>query len=109
MREIPRLTPEETQEVAEGLVKGHYFIASLAPSDMLPLIFLPLAMGGLDDIDPNSLGNIIEDYGKASERSINGYPMFFSCRLIHKDDWSVVADMATAAQRAIDYVMKREP
>lgn len=35
----------------------------------------------------SNLGEIGEHVSKAGPRSINGYPMFFSMRAIHKDDW----------------------
>jgi hypothetical protein len=41
-----------------------------------------------------NLGVIWEWMAKAGPRSINGYPIFFSCRLMHRDDW-------TRAEKAI--------
>ena len=102
LRECPRLTPEEITEVATGLVKGRYFTAAMCPPDMIPMVFMTLALGGLGDIDPETVGNIIENLDKAGPHSINNYPTFLSCRAIHKDDWPVIADKATAAQAAME-------
>jgi len=60
-------------------------IASLAP-----MIFLPLALGGLESIperDRAELGIVYEYMDKAVPTSINGYPIFFSMRLMIKADW----------------------
>lgn len=105
LRPCPRLDEEQIKEVAMGLVKGRYFCGTMAPSDMLSMIFPIIALGGLSDIDPETVGNIIEELDKAGPRSVNGYPVFFSCRVIHKDDWEVIAEKATAAQAALDEVL----
>ena len=111
MHPAPRLTPEEITEVAEGLVKGRYFCATMCPPDMITSVFMIVALGGLANIEPDSIGNIIEDLDKAGPRSVNGYPCFFSCRVIHKADWAVIAEKATAAQAAMDAALgvTREP
>jgi hypothetical protein len=108
LRECPRLSEDEIKEVATGLVKGHYFCATQCPPDMIGMVFMVIGLGGLGDIDPETVGNIIEHLDKAGPRSINGYPTFFSCRVIHRDDWSVIVDKATAAQAAMDGVLGEE-
>jgi hypothetical protein len=35
----------------------------------------------------SNIGVIYEWMEKAGPRSVNGYPTFFSCRLLHKEDW----------------------
>ena len=37
------------------------------------------------------IGCIYEFVDKAGPRSINGYPIFFSFRMIHTDDWARAA------------------
>lgn len=96
---IPRLDDAEITEIAAGIVKGRIFTAAQVPRDMLRVVFLPLIS---DDIDWPNLGNVVEDISKAAELSVNGLPMFLSCRLIHKDDWSVIGARAIKAQEALD-------
>ena len=98
--EIPRMTEDEIRSTVEGLVKGRIFTGTQVPPDMLHLVFMPLGLA--KDVDWDSLGNVIEDIDKAGPRGINGYPMFMSCRLVHKDDWAVIGERALAVQAAMD-------
>lgn len=45
---------------------------------------------------------------KANPMSVNGYPTFFSCRLVHKDDWKVIGERALAVQAAMDKALGGE-
>jgi hypothetical protein len=36
------------------------------------------------------VGIVYEYYDKAGPRGINGYPMFTSCRILHREDWDIV-------------------
>ena len=36
------------------------------------------------------VGILYEEYAKALPRGVNGYPMFMSFRILHKDDWAIV-------------------
>jgi hypothetical protein len=96
------MTEDEIKTTVLGLVHGRIFCASQAPPNLLGSIFLPLGLGGINGVDVKTIGNIIEDFDKAGPRSVNGYPMFLSCRLVHVDDWKVITDRALKAQAAID-------
>jgi hypothetical protein len=104
LQPVPRLTDDEIADVVRGLVAGSIFTAAQCPPEMLASVFVILGLGGLQqaNIDPETIGMIYEYMDKAGERGINGYPMFFSCKLIHKDDWTIIADRAIAAQEALD-------
>jgi hypothetical protein len=67
---------------------------------------MPIGLGGLGGVDVDQIGAIIEYLDKAGERSINGYPIFMSCRVVHKDDWAQVAEKAMAIDAAIKEAMK---
>ena len=98
----PRMTNADIKDIVRGIISGHLFVGSQVPPDLLPSVFMPLLFAEKNQIDWDHVGNIIEDISKAGPRSINGYPMFMSCRLIHKDDWAVIADRVLAAQAAIN-------
>lgn len=100
-RPIPRMTESEITELVTGLAQGRIYTGSQVPSDLLSMVFMPLALGGLEDIDVNTLGNVVEDIGKAGELSVNGYPIFMSCRLVHKDDWEIISERALKAHEAL--------
>lgn len=101
--EIPRLTEDDMKSVATGLVKGHIFTGSQCPPDLLPMVFFPLMALQADyEVDWEDVGNLYEDISKASNRAVNGFPFFFSCHIVHKDDWAVISERALAAQAALD-------
>ncbi len=106
LRPVPRRTPEEISEIVHGLVQNRYFVATMAPPEEIRSIFLPLGLAGMGDFDPETLGNVIEEYDKASPRSINGWPMFMSCQFIHKEDWTEIADRYQKVSEAVDKAMK---
>lgn len=87
-------------------MKNRYFVATQCPPDMITSVFMPL-LGGLTGMDTTKIGNILEEYAKAGPRSINGYPMFFSCRIIHIDDWRVITEKARAVQQALDEALEK--
>jgi len=45
------------------------------------------------------LGVVYEHYDKAGPRGINGYPMFTSLRMLHREDWEVVRAAAIREQK----------
>ena len=106
LRECPRMSEDDIKDTAEGLVKGRIFAASSAPPELWTAVFPIIALGGLSDIDPTTVGDIIEDISKAGPRSVNGYPVFFSCRVVHKDDWAAILERAARAQEALDAALK---
>lgn len=86
-RTIPRMTEEELKQFVLGVADGRIFLGSFAPEDLVGSIFMPLFLGALEGIPLESLGMVWEYNNKALPRCINGYPMFTSCRMMHKDDW----------------------
>jgi hypothetical protein len=53
------------------------------------------------NIDPDSVGMIYENMSEAGPRSINGYPMFMSCKLLNKTDTETVIKIAQRIQEAV--------
>jgi len=91
-KDIEPMTREDLKAFVMGYVDGRIFsLAHIRANDLnscLPVIFMPLALGALHDVTSESVGMIYEWYGEnEAPRSINGYPMFFSCKFMNKDDW----------------------
>jgi hypothetical protein len=87
----PHLSPQEISDLALGIAAGRVYCATDVPEDLLPVVFIPLSVGGiLDDYDLDAVGNVVEDISKAHELAVNGYPIFTTCRIVHKDDWNAL-------------------
>jgi hypothetical protein len=75
-------------DVCEGRVFGTWNIPE-CDARLVGSIFLPVGLGALAEMPAEEIdrfGEIYEYMDKAGERAINGYPMFFSMRLLEKDD-----------------------
>jgi len=103
---LPKLTDDKLREFIDDFVSNRIFTTAHlrdSQADMIPNIFLPLALGCFSKTQPESLdqiGVIYEYYEKASPRSINGLPIFFSFHMLHIDDWE-------RAKPAIEKEMER--
>jgi hypothetical protein len=91
--EIRRMSKEELATFVREFRGGQIFSsAHISEGDdhIIRMVFLVLTLGGLHDAPDsylNSIGLIWEYFSNAGPRSINGYPQFFSCHLMHRDDW----------------------
>lgn len=101
-REVPRMNADEIADLVRALVNGSVFTGAQCPPEMLSSIFMVLGLGGTGGIDPESIGMVYEHMDRANEMAVNGFPTFFSCKFVHKDDWAVVCDRAIAAQEALN-------
>jgi len=93
--DIPLMTEDGLKDFVLGCCNGHIFTSNQVPDEeaqhLLGSIFMPLVFGALKNYDQESIENIgvlWEHMSEAAPRGINGYPMFFSCRIMHKDDWT---------------------
>jgi len=50
----------------------------------------------------DQIGVVWEWNSESLPRSINGYPIFMSCRIMHKEDWEEVLPILQEKQRQID-------
>lgn len=94
---IPVMSDESLREFVFGWCDGQVFTSNhISPSykgdnSIITMVFLPLALGALKDMSEESvkhIGIIWEWRDQAGPTSINGYPVFFSLRFMHKDDWA---------------------
>jgi hypothetical protein len=90
---LPKLTDDKLREFIDDFVSNRIFTTahlSDAEADLIPSIFLPIALGCFSKVQPDTLsqiGVIYEYYEKAGPRSINGKPSFFSFHMLHIEDW----------------------
>jgi hypothetical protein len=88
---------EELAQLVMDLCDNKVFTsAHLTTEDqenMTPMVFMPLALGGLASLpkrEVEQVGLIYEYLDKAGTRGVNGYPCFFSMRVLNKEDWKKV-------------------
>jgi hypothetical protein len=90
---LPKMSDEDLRKFVDDYCSNRIFTSNELQNseiDLLQMIFLPLSLGCLSKLQPDSLkqvGCIWEYYDKAGPRSINGKPMFMSMNLMHIDDW----------------------
>lgn len=81
------MNDEELRKLAMAVVErkvfGSWMLGPNEPPNTLGLVFMPLLLGAR--LPPN-VGAVYEYYSEAGPRSINGYPTFFSCRVLTKTD-----------------------
>lgn len=98
--EIPFLEPEELHELATGILTGQVFsdrtVMASVPEDRvvqtLGMIWMPLGLGVLQGRDPSNIGLIYSWLRDAGPRSVNGFPIFYSMNLVHKDQLQLLQD-----------------
>lgn len=87
-------TLEQLRELAADIVDGKVFTTNhIRPEDvrLIPSLFIPLAFA--DEEHRATLENVAMVYEyieKAGPRSVNGYPAFFSCKFLTKEEYDVM-------------------
>jgi hypothetical protein len=102
------LTATELNKVALALTQNQIFtdrhINPISYESMLPLVFMPIALGAFQNFTPEQLedvGLIYEFYDQAGPRSINGYPCFVSMRILNFAETEYVFEKAKQIKKAI--------
>lgn len=87
----PPLEQDELKKFVKAWVAGQLFSSFHCKAvDDVARIFMPIGMGTLDDRALFELKNVALTYeylDKAVTMSINGMPMFYSCRIMNHTDW----------------------
>lgn len=91
--QVPKMTSEELKKfVLDYLANQIFTSANIRQTDLVPMVFLPMAFGGLQTFTDEAIKDIAIVYAYMHEavgsRSINGYPIFGSMRVMHRDDWA---------------------
>jgi len=90
-------THEELKQIAMDLVDGKIFTdRSIDQTDsrLFASIFMPVMFGCFNDKDINTVGLVYEYLSEAGPRSINGYPIFMSLRMLNREDTQIMSEMA---------------
>jgi hypothetical protein len=101
--QIGRLDDDELRKFVVDCLGGRIFTsAQVRDFDHVPMVFMVVALGGLSQFSAksmNDIGIIYEYIEKAGPRSINGYPTFFSFRVLHVLDWEIALKMLVAEEK----------
>lgn len=93
LTEIPRKTEEELREFVRDVLANRVFTSWGLSADEVRMSFLLIGLGFLGTCFTREavehIGIIYEYLHQASPMACNGLPMFFSMRVMHKDDWGV--------------------
>jgi len=81
-------TDDELKQLAIDLVEGKVYTDRHVPNDMIGIVFSPIALGAFSDTTDEELdqiGLVYEYLSEAGKNSINGLPIFFSFRVLNKE------------------------
>lgn len=89
---FPDVPDDELKKIVLGIIENRIFtdrhIHQNETQSLMGMIFMPLVLGAFPASCPrsylDSIGLIYEYTREASPRSVNGYPIFFSCRFLNK-------------------------
>jgi hypothetical protein len=104
---LPAMTEDELKTLARDMAMEKVFTSNHVPDHdarMLGMIFMPLALGGLGGRNPEEIGMIYEYLDRAGPRSINGYPCFFSFRMVRADQMQALFAKYRAIREALEAV-----
>lgn len=85
---IADLDEAECREIARNWVMNKLWFP---PDDMSPqdirMVFLPIALGAHI---PQNIGMVYGDLRDSLDRSVNGMPIFMSCKFLSQESWRTV-------------------
>ena len=80
---------EKIREIARGIIDGSIFCSDQCPGKLLGAVFMLLMFLEAEHLVEHKLRDIsllYETIDQAGPRSINGYPSFFSCKMLNGDE-----------------------
>lgn len=107
LRSVPLMTEEEMGKLARDMAMEKVFTNLHVPeedSGMLKSIFMVAALGGLADVDAKQIGMIYEYLDRAGPRSVNGYPIFMSLRMVHREQVGPLMERVGQISRMLEEV-----
>lgn len=104
--EYIRKTDDEIRQLVKDMLSGAVFTSQQIDTvELLPMVFMPLAMIGKERIEELQAANIIMFYEymhKAGPRGINGYPMFLSMQVLNLEDATRLNQLCATTIAAMD-------
>jgi hypothetical protein len=95
---VPRMEDDAIRQFVDDFVSNRIFTDRHIPVEehprMVGCIFLALGLAPLHLVpeeEVKNIGCVWQYMHERAECSVNGYPMFWSCRFMHMDDWKRAA------------------
>jgi hypothetical protein len=99
------------KDIAMDLYKNDIFVSQqlidAGQGDLMSMVFMASIFGGPEMVEAyerEGVEVLYEYYSEAGPRGINGYPMFFSHRVLDREDWNRVVDKWKKIKAAMDDV-----
>lgn len=84
------MTDEELKTLAVDISEGKVFGSWMVPAEdaerLMPVIFMPLALGAAEKIQDQDVWGLYEYCDKATRRTVKGYPLFISFKTLSQAD-----------------------
>ena len=91
--QIPKMSKAEMGTFVLEYCAGRIHTSQNVPTNILGSVFMPLALGALNEIPKKELAKIgviwastVQD--RTVRGAVNGFPLFASCRIMTKKDWA---------------------
>jgi len=104
------MTDEQLLQLAKDRLAGLVFFGDQVPPDLLPMVFMPLALmrpeeiQKLQDAGVVMLYEYLEQLPKKGTTAVNGFPVFFSFKgltTVEVDKLNMYIDKLKAAEAAV--------
>ena len=105
------MTEQELRQLALDMVEGKVFGTWDLPEDhqhLIGNIWMVLILGGAD-ILTDDVAHVYEYLDKAGPRSVNGYPIFWSCRVLTKEDAKKLSPLIDKLEKQREAFLGEEP
>lgn len=97
-----RLTNAQITDLARRIITNQTYLAMTEQELDLSFGFtLSMAAIDLKRSEIETWGAVYEDYSQALPRTVNGRPMFFSCRILHVNDVPRLFDEISRMEEAL--------
>ena len=110
-KSIPSLSEQELSQLAKDIAMNLVFtsnhIRGYDVSSTIGMVFMPVLFGAFSDMTEEArkdIGMLYEYYDKAGPRAVNGYPIFWSFRILNAKDRKVVWEKYDKIQEALKSV-----
>ena len=94
---------QELPQISVDLYHGKIFCdAQVRNENQLPMVFMPLLLGGLKDWKPEDIkdiGMLFEYIDQAGPRAVNGYPNFISMKIMSKAEVKIMFEHYDAYEK----------